>query len=207
MDSTAGQVISVDVRISDGEVLVATLHERFMVRGRTGASELVAPASVAPDAEDKPRARLDRFTVTAPALTWARSPPSAATTTRCTPTCRRPASRASTARSRTACGSRPSRSARPRRSAPPTTRAPVRSWLARWVAPLLPDADVEITVERTGVVGGDTVVEVTCRVEGELMMVAEAVVAAPAHGVRLPGPGHPEPGHGSRGPLALGCCP
>ena len=37
-----------------------------MVRGRVGAADLAAPTSVAPDAEEKPRARLDRFTVTAP---------------------------------------------------------------------------------------------------------------------------------------------
>ena len=37
-----------------------------MVRGRVGEDELSAPAPLAPEAEEKPRARLDRFTVTAP---------------------------------------------------------------------------------------------------------------------------------------------
>ena len=79
---------------------------------------------------------------------------------------------------------------------PPTTRAPIRSWLTRWVAPLQPGAEVEITVERTGVVGGDTVVEVTCRADGELAMVAEAVVAAPRTTYAFPGQGIQSQGMG-----------
>ena len=66
VDTTAGQVISVDVRISAGDELIATaagaLHgartHRLRRAGRPGLG--------VPDAEDKPRARLDRFTVTAP---------------------------------------------------------------------------------------------------------------------------------------------
>ena len=73
---------------------------------------------------------------------------------------------------------------------------PIRSWLTRWVSPLLPDAEVEITVERTGVLGGDTVVEVTCRADGELAMVAEAVVAAPRTAYAFPGQGIQSQGMG-----------
>jgi fatty acid synthase len=69
-DTTNGQVISVEVRIwtssDDGDNVVARLLERFMVRGRTGAAELRAPAPLAKQAKDATRARLDRFTVTAP---------------------------------------------------------------------------------------------------------------------------------------------
>ncbi len=70
MDTTTGQVISVEVRIwttTDGEdVLVARLLERFMVRGRTGSADLPDPAPLAKHAKEATRARLDRFTVTAP---------------------------------------------------------------------------------------------------------------------------------------------
>ncbi len=72
----------------------------------------------------------------------------------------------------------------------------IRSWLARWVAPLQPGAEVEITVERTGVDGGDTVVEVTARADGELTMVAEAVVASPRTTYAFPGQGIQSQGMG-----------
>ena len=196
-------MIAVDVRISTGEELVATLHERFMVRGRVGADELSAPASLAPDAEEKPRARLDRFTVTAPHHMGAFAAVSGDHNPLHTDV---PAARLAGFEGPIVHGMWLSAVAqRAAASVGATHHArPIRSWLTRWVAPLLPGAEVEITVERTGVIGGDTVVEVTCRADGELAMVAEAVVAAPAHGVRLPGPGHPEPGHGPRGPHALG---
>ena len=139
VDTTAGQVISVDVRISaTARSLVATpqraLHgartHRLGRAGRPGLGRQPTPRTS--------RARGSTGSPSPRRPTWAPSPRSAATTTRCTPTSPRPGSRASTARSCTACGSRPSRSARPRPWAPPTTRAPIRSWLARWVAPLLP---------------------------------------------------------------------
>ena len=73
----------------------------------------------------------------------------------------------------------------------------IRSWLTRWVAPLQPGAEVEVTVERTGVLGGDLVVEVTCRAaDGELAMVAQAVVAAPRTAYAFPGQGIQSQGMG-----------
>ncbi len=72
----------------------------------------------------------------------------------------------------------------------------VRSWLTRWVSPTLPGAEVEVTVERTGVLDGATVVEVTCRADGELAMVAEAVVAAPRTAYAFPGQGIQSQGMG-----------
>ncbi len=193
--TTAGQVIGVDVRISDGEVLVATLHERFMVRGRTGPAELTAPASVAPDAEEKPRARLDRFTVPAPrhmgsfaAVSGDHNP-----------------LHTDLGAARLAGFDGPivhgmwlsAVAQRAAASVGATHHArPIRSWLARWVAPLLPGAEVEISVERTGVLAGDTVVEVSCRADGELVMVAEAVVAAPRTAYAFPGQGIQSQGMG-----------
>ena len=77
VDTTAGQVISVDVRISAGEARAWSprLHERFMVRGRTGSAELAAPVSVAPDAEDKPPAPGSTGSPSPHRTTWVRSPP------------------------------------------------------------------------------------------------------------------------------------
>ncbi|MCW2847608.1 MAG: fabF [Marmoricola sp.] len=195
LDTTAGQVISVDVRIVTGETLVATLHERFMVRGRVGADELTAPQPLATGAEEKPRARMDRFTVTAPhhmgafaAVSGDRNP-----------------LHTDLAAARLAGFDGPIvhgmwLSAVAQRAAASVGAThhprPIRSWLTRWVAPLLPGAEVEVTVERTGVLGGDTVVEVTCRADGELAMVAQAVVAAPRTTYAFPGQGIQSQGMG-----------
>ena len=151
----------------------------------------------------QPRAPSTRFTRDRPAPHGLPSPRSAATTTRCTPTTPLPASRASTPdRARHVALRR--RAARCRRRSAPPPRRRVDPQLADPLGrpAVRPGAEVEITVERTGVVGGDDLVEVTCRADGELAMVAEAVVA-PRERVRLPRPGHPEPGHGPRRPRPL----
>ena len=194
-ETTAGQVIAVDVAITAGDSPLATLSERFMVRGRVGTEDLDAPAPLAPDAQEKPRARMDRFTVTAPhhmaafaAVSGDHNP-----------------LHTDLAAARLAGFDGPIvhgmwLSAVAQRAAASVGAThhprPIRSWLARWVAPLQPGAEVEITVERTGVLGGDTVVEVTCRADGELAMVAEAVVAAPRTTYAFPGQGIQSQGMG-----------
>ncbi len=193
--TTAGQVIAVDVRITSGETLVATLHERFMVRGRVGEADLSAPAPLAPAAEEKPRARLDRFTVAAPQHMGAFASVSGDHNPLHTDV---PAARMAGFDGPIVHGMWLSAVAQRAAASVGATHhpRPIRSWLARWVAPLLPGAEVEITVERTGVLGGDTVVEVTCRADGELAMVAEAVVAAPRTAYAFPGQGIQSQGMG-----------
>jgi fatty acid synthase len=194
-DTTAGQVIGVEVAISANGTAVATLRERFMVRGRVGDAELAAPAPLAPAAEDKPRARLDRFKVTAPHHMGAFAAVSGDHNPLHT----------DLAAARLAGFDAPIvhgmwLSAVGQRAAASVGAThhprPIRSWLTRWVAPLQPSAEVEITVERTGVLGGDTVVEVTCRANGELAMVAEGVVAAPRTTYAFPGQGIQSQGMG-----------
>jgi fatty acid synthase len=194
-DTTAGHVITVDVTIEAGETPVATLTERFMVRGRVGSDDLVAPAPLAPDATDKPRAKLDRFKVTAPHHMGAFAAVSGDHNPLHTDV---PAARMAGFDGPIVHGMWLSAVAQRAAASVGATHhpRPIRSWLARWVAPLLPSAEVEITVERTGVVGGDTVVEVTCRADGELCMVAEAVVAAPRTTYAFPGQGIQSQGMG-----------
>ena len=194
-DTTAGQVIAIDVRVTSGSELVATLHERFMVRGRVGGAELSAPAPLAPTAEDKPRARMDRFTVTAPQHMGAFAAVSGDHNPLHTDV---PAARLAGFDGPIVHGMWLSAVAQRAASAVGATHhpRPIRGWLARWVAPLQPGATVEITVERTGVLSGDTVVEVTCRADGELAMVAEAVVAAPRTTYAFPGQGIQSQGMG-----------
>ncbi len=195
VDTTAGQVISVDVRISAGDVLIATLQERFMVRGRTGTGELLAPAAVVTGVEETPRARLDRFTVTAPHHMGAFAAVSGDHNPLHTDLA---AARLAGFDGPIVHGMWLSAVAQRAAASVGATHHPrtVRSWLTRWVSPLLPDAEVEITVERIGVLAGDTVVEVSCRAGGELAMVAQAVVAAPRTAYAFPGQGIQSQGMG-----------
>ncbi|MEO5652615.1 MAG: fatty acid synthase subunit beta domain-containing protein [Marmoricola sp.] len=194
-ETTAGQVIAIDVQVSSGTELLATMHERFMVRGRVGAAELSAPAPLAPAAEEKPRARMDRFTVSAPQHMGAFAAVSGDHNTLHTDV---PAARLAGFDGPIVHGMWLSAVAQRAASVVGATHhpRPIRGWLARWVAPLQPGATVEVTVERTGVLGGDTVVEVTCRADGELAMVAEAVVAAPRTTYAFPGQGIQSQGMG-----------
>ena len=166
-----------------------------MVRGRVGADELAAPAPLATDAEEKPRARLDRFTVTAPHHMGAFAAVSGDHNPLHTDV---PAARLAGFDGPIVHGMWLSAVAQRAAASVGATHhpRPIRSWLTRWVSPLLPSAEVEITVERTGVIGGDTVVEVTCRADGELAMVAEAVVAAPRTTYAFPGQGIQSQGMG-----------
>ena len=198
MDTTAGQVISVEVRISfsdAGDQNVARLFERFMVRGRTGAADLPDPAPLAKEAQEATRARLDRFTVTAPQHMAAFAAVSGDHNPLHTDV---PAARLAGFDGPIVHGMWLSAVAQRAAASVGATHHPrgIRSWLTRWVAPLMPGAEVEVTVERTGVLGGDTVVEVSCRADGELAMVAQAVVAAPRTAYAFPGQGIQSQGMG-----------
>ena len=65
-----------------------------------------------------------------------------------------------------------------------------------FVAPVLPGQDVTFTVTRTGVRDGARVVSVEATTADGVVAMGTAVVAGAAHHVRLPRPGHPDPGHG-----------
>ncbi|GAB3991546.1 fatty acid synthase subunit beta domain-containing protein [Nocardioides marmoraquaticus] len=195
VDSVAGQVVSVDVTIADETGAVAELAERFMVRGRTGSEELEAPAPLAPEADDRPRARLDRFTTTAPRHMGAFAAVSGDHNPLHTDL---PAARLAGFDGPIVHGMWTSAVAQRAAASAGATHHPrqVRSWLTRWVAPVMPGAEVEVSVERTGVLAGDTVLEVSVRADGELAMVAQAVVAAPRTAYAFPGQGIQSPGMG-----------
>ncbi|WP_051706021.1 type I polyketide synthase [Nocardioides aequoreus] len=195
VDSVAGQVISVDVTVTEGDATVATLSERFMVRGRTGEAELAGPGSVTGDAEERPRARLDRFTATAPQHMVAFAAVSGDHNPLHTDV---PAARLAGFEGPIVHGMWTSAVAQRAAASAGASHHPraVRSWLTRWVAPVQPGAEVEVTVERTGVLAGDTVLEVSVRADGELAMVAEAVVAAPRTAYAFPGQGIQSQGMG-----------
>lgn len=195
VDATAGRVVTVEVAVTAGEQTLATLTERFMVRGRTGSAELTAPEGVAAGAEDKPRARLDRFTVTAPFFMGAFASVSGDHNPLHTDV---PAARLAGFDGPIVHGMWTSAVAQRAAASVGATHHPrqVRSWLTRWVAPVQPGAAVEVTVERTGVLDGALVLEVSVKADGELAMVAEAVVAAPRTAYAFPGQGIQSQGMG-----------
>ncbi|QWC84843.1 DUF1729 domain-containing protein [Nocardioidaceae bacterium] len=196
--TTAGRLICVEVTFGHEDALLATAHERFLVRGRSGlqgAAEVTAPPSVTDGAVERPRTKLDRFTVDAPvdmagfaSVTGDHNPLHTETA----------AARLAGFDAPIAHGMWLSAVGQHAAAGVDATRAPrpVRAWSVRWTAPLALGAAVEVTVERTGVRDGDTVLEVSARVDGELVMLADAVVAAPRTAYAFPGQGIQSQGMG-----------
>ena len=146
-DTDYGRVVTVDVTISAG-THIATMRERFAIRGRTGAAELLTPHALAEPwvlTFTTRRASRGAAPQSSPRPTCVPLLPSQATTTRSTPTSRQLGSPVWVIPSSTACGSRllPSRSSRiaaspvgrrdswrPYGPAPPSTSAPTASdWM------------------------------------------------------------------------------
>ncbi len=70
-DTEVGRVVPVSVTVTDADgTVLATLEERFAIRGRTGAAELTDPVraggAISDNATDTPRRRRRDVTITAP---------------------------------------------------------------------------------------------------------------------------------------------
>ncbi len=198
VDTVAGQVLTVTVAITSDDAAVADLTERFMVRGRTGTATLESPAALVgrdEDLHETPRARLDRFTVTAPRHMAAFAAVSGDHNPLHTDDA---AARLAGFDGPIVHGMWTSAVAQRAAASVGATHHPrsIRRWQTRWVAPVLPGATLEVVVERTGVLAGDTVVEVSVKADGELAMVAEAVLAAPRTAYAFPGQGIQSQGMG-----------
>ncbi|HMU36362.1 MAG TPA: DUF1729 domain-containing protein, partial [Marmoricola sp.] len=184
VDTVAGRVLTVEVNFQAGEREVANLVERFMIRGRIGSADFVAPEPLAKT--ETPRSQLDRFSVTSPAFMGAFAAVSGDHNPLHT----------SIAAAKMAGFQAPIvhgmwLSAVGQRAAVTALdgQRQVKSWLTRWVAPLQLATDVVISVERIGIHEGDLVVEVSAKAAGELLMVAEAVLSAPRTTYAFPGQG------------------
>ena len=193
--TTAGQLICVEVTFGHEDALLATARERFLVRGRNGSAEVTAPPSVTEGAVERPRTKLDRFTVDAPldmagfaAVSGDHNPLHTEAA----------AARLAGFDAPIAHGMWLSAVGQHAAAGVDATRAPrpLRAWSVRWTAPLTLGAAVDITVERTGVRDGDTVLEVSAHVDGQLVMLADAVVAAPRTAYAFPGQGIQSQGMG-----------
>ncbi|WP_070379027.1 type I polyketide synthase [Rhodococcus sp. WMMA185] len=208
LDTDLGRVVEVKVDVGAmlGEGLeapaVATLSERFAIRGRTGKGALADPAraggSLSDEATDTPRRRRRETTIVAPRnmgsfaqVSGDHNPIHTADNAALLAGLGSPivhgmwlsaaAQQVVTAVDRT------------------ETRMPPRrltAWTARFLGMVRPGAEIDVRVDRVAVERGAEIVEVGCRIDGDLVMVATGRTAAPRTAYAFPGQGIQQAGMG-----------
>ncbi|MFF2557513.1 fatty acid synthase subunit beta domain-containing protein [Nocardia sp. NPDC058058] len=203
IDTDMGRVVEVRVRISGmldkpetgmSMPTVATLTERFAIRGRTGAGELSDPpragGSLSDKTSDTPRRRRRDITLTAPRAMAAFAQVSGD---------HNPIHTSDAAAKLAGLGSPIvhgmwlSAAAQHAVSAidsadkvPPRT---LTAWTTRFLGMVRPGAQIDVRVERVAVDQGTEIIEVSCRIEGDLVMTGTGRVAAPKTVYAFPGQG------------------
>ncbi|MGB5794275.1 MAG: fatty acid synthase subunit beta domain-containing protein [Mycolicibacter algericus] len=206
-DTEVGRVVPVSVTVAaaDGTVL-ATLKERFAIRGRTGAAELTDPVraggAVSDNATDTPRRRRRDVTVTAPVDMR----PFAVVSGDHNPihTDRAAALLAGLAGPNGEGGpivhgmwlsaaAQHVVTATDGQARPP---ARLVGWTARFLGMVKPGDDVDFRVDRVGIDLGAEVLEVSARIGSDLVMSATARLTAPKTVYAFPGQGIQHKGMG-----------
>ncbi|WP_019146011.1 type I polyketide synthase [Aeromicrobium massiliense] len=195
-DTEYGRVVSVDVEVATADGVLATLSERFAVRGRVGAVALPDPARAGGslgEVNDTPRRSRVQTSFAAPEDLRAFAQVSGDHNPIHT----------STAAARLAGLGEPIvhgmwLSAAAQQALAAEGRRIV-GWTTRFMSPLRLGATVELRADRTGLDAGAEVVDVTCRVDGEVVMAATAKVAAPRTAYAFPGQGIQHQGMGMAG--------
>ena len=200
-DTEVGRVVPVEVEVKDlsGTVL-ATLEERFAIRGRTGAAELADPAraggAVSGNATDTPRRRRRDITMTAPVdmrpfavVSGDHNPIHTDKTAALLAGLESPIVHgmwlsAAAQHVVTATDGKP---------VPP---ARLLGWTARFLGMVLPGDEVDFRVDRVGVDLGAEVLEISARVGSDLKMSATARLASPKTVYAFPGQGIQSKGMG-----------
>lgn len=194
VDSTYGRVVSVDVTIGD----VATLSERFAIRGRSGDSEISEPVpaggALTDGVKDTPRRSRVRTTLTAPADLGA----FAAVTGDHNPI------HTSVAAARLAGLGGPIvhgmwTSAAAQHAVTTETGRRIAGWTTRFMAPVRPGAEIDVRADRVGLTHGREVLDVTVRADGEIVMSASALLDPPRTAYVFPGQGIQSQGMGMAG--------
>ncbi|MBX7456293.1 DUF1729 domain-containing protein [Mycolicibacterium sp. 3033] len=200
-DTEVGRVVPVEVSIADSEgTVLATLEERFAIRGRTGAAELTDPpragGAITDNATDTPRRRRRDVVVTAPvdmsAFAVVSGDHNPIHTDRAaallaglkTPIVHGMWLSAAAQHAVTATDGR---------ATPP---ARLVGWTSRFLGMVLPGDEIEFRVDRVGIDRGAEIIEVSAKVSGELVMAATAQLAAPKTVYAFPGQGIQSKGMG-----------
>ncbi|WP_043658061.1 fatty acid synthase subunit beta domain-containing protein, partial [Nocardia thailandica] len=207
VDTDMGRVVEVSVSIGDmaGHGLevtpLATMVERFAIRGRNGAGELADPpragGTLSEAAVDTPRRRRRDLTMAAPRDMRAFAEVSGD---------HNPIHTSDAAAKLAGLGSPIvhgmwlSAAAQHAVSAvDPESSLPARTltaWTTRFLGMVRPGAAIDVRVERIAVDSGSEIVEVSCRVDGDLVMTATGRTAAPKTVYAFPGQGIQRKGMG-----------
>ncbi|WP_238473626.1 type I polyketide synthase [Nocardioides cavernaquae] len=198
VDTEVGRVVTVDVDVATGSgEPVATLVERFAIRGRTGAVALADPeraGGAVTDERKAERRRRAHATVTAPSdlrtfasVTGDHNPIHTSTAAAALAGLGGPIVHGMWI------------SAVSQRVVMEQTGRALTGWTARFLAPVRPGASVEITAHRVGIDAGVEVVEVSARVDGDLVLLATARLAAARTAYVFPGQGIQHAGMGMEG--------
>ena len=200
-DTEVGRVVPVWVTVADADgTVLATLEERFAIRGRTGAAELTDPAraggAVSDNATDTPRRRRRDVTITAPIDMR----PFAVVSGDHNPIhTDRAAALLAGLKSPIVHGMWLSAAAQHVVTATDGEgRPPARliGWTARFLGMVEPGDEVDFRVDRVGIDQGAEVLEVAARIGSELVMSATARLAAPKTVYAFPGQGIQHKGMG-----------
>ncbi|WUD69770.1 DUF1729 domain-containing protein [Nocardia sp. NBC_00508] len=210
LDTDLGRVVEVSVRITAmldkpetgmSMPVLATLTERFAIRGRNGAGELTDPpraaGTLSEAATDTPRRRRRDITIVAPRTMHAFAAVSGD---------HNPIHTSDSAAKLAGLGSPIvhgmwlSAAAQHAVSAvDPASSIPARTltaWTTRFLGMVRPGAEIDVRVERVAVDAGSEIVEVSCRTGGDLVMTATGRTAAPKTVYAFPGQGIQRKGMG-----------
>ncbi|TFV59718.1 DUF1729 domain-containing protein [Mycobacterium sp. PS03-16] len=200
-DTEVGRVVPISVRVTDAAgTVLATMDERFAIRGRNGAAELSDPlragGAVSGNATDTPRRRRRDVTVGAPVDMR----PFAVVSGDHNPIhTDRAAALLAGLKSPIVHGMWLSAAAQhvvtatDGKAVPP---ARLIGWTARFLGMVLPGDEIEFRVDRVGIDVGAEVLEISAKVDNNLVMSATARLAAPKTVYAFPGQGIQHKGMG-----------
>ncbi|ANI41027.1 type I polyketide synthase [Mycolicibacterium vaccae] len=201
VDTEVGRVVPVDVTIADSEgTVLATLGERFAIRGRTGAVELTDPpragGAITDNATDTPRRRRRDVVVNAPVdmsafavVSGDHNPIHTDRAAALLAGLKMPIVHGMWL----SAAAQHAVTATDGRATPP---ARLVGWTSRFLGMVLPGDEIEFRVDRVGIDRGAEIVEVAAKVGGELVMSATAQLAAPKTVYAFPGQGIQSKGMG-----------